>query len=87
MRTSTMDREAFIAFIRELQTDLDSSQRAEKVSPSSPYGPKAGGWENADLPSFLDAMASWIEDMGDRIPTSPTWETFHDILSAAKIYE
>jgi len=82
-----MDREAFIAFIRELQTDLDSSQRAEEISASSPYGPKAGGWENADLPSFLDAMASWIEDMGDRLPTSPTWETFHDILSAAKIYE
>lgn len=82
-----MDRKALIAFIREMQTDLDSSPRAEQVSASSPDGPEAGGWENSDLPSFLDAMASWIEDMGDRLPTSPTWETFYDILSAAKIYE
>lgn len=82
-----MEREAFIAFIRELQADLNASQRAEQASPSSPYSPDAGGWENPDLSSYLEAMAAWIEDMGDRLPTSPTWATFHDILSAAKIYE
>lgn len=87
LKTSTMNREALITFIRGMHDDLLASQRAEAVSPSSPYERQAGGWENPDLPSFLDAMASWIEDMGDRLPSSPNWETFQDILSAAKIYE
>ena len=82
-----MDREALITFIRRMHEELVDSQRAEAALPSSPYEPQPGGWENPDLPSFLDAMASWIEDMGDRLPISPTWETFQDILSAAKIYE
>jgi len=82
-----MDKESLSTFIRDLRADLQASQHTETVQPSSPYGPNAGAWENADLASFLDAMASWIEDMGERLPTSPTWETFRDILSAAKIYE
>jgi len=82
-----MDKDALATFIRQLHADLQASQRAETIQPSSPYGPNAGGWENPDLASFLAAMASWIEDMGDRIPTSPTWETVRDMLSAAKIYE
>ena len=51
-------------------------------------------WENEDLPSFLEAMAAWIEDMdgyyknrGEPIPSQPSWKTIGEILKAATIYE
>ena len=82
-----MTREEVPALIRDLLRDLQLSRQTEQASPSSPYGPNAGGWENPDLESFLDAMAAWIEDMDDRLPISPSWDTFRDILLAAKSYE
>ncbi|HEX5505392.1 MAG TPA: hypothetical protein VFW96_22430 [Thermomicrobiales bacterium] len=51
-------------------------------------------WENADLPSFLEALAAWTEDMdgyrqngGEPAPEQPTWKTLGEILLAAKVYE
>ncbi|HZT82113.1 MAG TPA: hypothetical protein VFA26_17935 [Gemmataceae bacterium] len=51
-------------------------------------------WENRDLPSFLEAMAAWVEDMdgyfktrGEPVPDQPTWQTLAQILLAAKVYE
>ena len=51
-------------------------------------------WENGDLPSFLKAMAAWIEDMdgyyknrGEATPSQPSWKTIGEILRAATIYE
>ncbi len=51
-------------------------------------------WENRDLPTYLDAMAAWVEDMdgyyrnrGEAVPDPPTWKTLEDILQAAKVYE
>lgn len=39
-------------------------------------------WENEDLPSFLEAMAAWVEDMDgyyknkvESVPTQPSWKT------------
>ncbi|MEQ9861123.1 hypothetical protein OI450_03590 [Pectobacterium cacticida] len=51
-------------------------------------------WENKDLPSYLEAIASWIEDMdgyyentNQPIPKDTNWKVFADILMAAKVYE
>ena len=51
-------------------------------------------WENADIATFLEARASWTEDMegfyinqGLPIPAQPNWEVFADILMAGKLYE
>lgn len=51
-------------------------------------------WENRTLESFLEAMASWVDDMdgyyinkGETPPAVPTWQTIADILLGAKIYE
>ncbi|KAA8999078.1 hypothetical protein FJU30_15045 [Affinibrenneria salicis] len=51
-------------------------------------------WENRDLSCYLEAMASWIEDMdgfyentGRRAPGDISWSVLADILQAAKIYE
>jgi hypothetical protein len=52
------------------------------------------GWENADLHSFLEALAGWIDDMGGYyknldlpFPATPEWKTLALMLSAAKVYE
>jgi len=51
-------------------------------------------WENQDLPSFLEAMSAWIEDMdgfyanqGKEIQTDIPWHIFADILFASRVYE
>ena len=52
------------------------------------------GWENDDLPSFLEAMAAWIEDMDgyyenrrEQSLRQPSWQTIGEILKAATLYE
>ncbi len=51
-------------------------------------------WENADLASFLEALAGWIEDMdgyyanmGEPFPDPPHWRTFADMLLGARVYD
>ncbi|MCW0332962.1 DUF7660 family protein [Pantoea ananatis] len=51
-------------------------------------------WENKDLSSYLEALASWIEDMdgyyentNQPLPKDTNWKVFADILMAAKVYE
>jgi hypothetical protein len=53
-----------------------------------------GQWENTTLPTFLEAMGAWIEDMpgyyefrGQAVPEAPSWQTFAEILAAARTYE
>lgn len=70
-------REDFVAFVRALQAQLAEAP---------------GAWENRDLPSFLEGLAAWVEDMvgcyksaGEPVP--PTGKTLGQILLAARIYE
>ena len=69
----------FITFLRSLKAD---------------YLENFSSWENRDIASFLEAMASWMEDMdgfytnqGLPIPEKPDWEIFADILMGGKQYE
>ena len=72
-------RDDFSAFVQVLRRNL-------KERPDE--------WENGDLPSFLEALAAWIDDMdgycqnrGEPVPEQPTWKTLGEILLAAKVYE
>ena len=72
-------RADFVAFVRSLSGNLRQ---------------KPEGWENADLPSFLEALAAWTEDMdgyfknrGEPIPDTPGWKTLGQMLLAARVYE
>ena len=72
-------RKDFIDFIRILANDL-------KTDPVK--------WENTNLPSYLEAMANWTEDMDGYynnmqlpVPGNADWKLFAQILMAAKIYE
>ncbi len=72
-------REDLVKFIQSLANESSSA---------------SSNWENEDLPSFLEAMAAWIEDMdgyyqnqGEPTPNQPSWKTIGEILKAATIYE
>ena len=73
------NRAEFLSFLASLRSDLKTK----------PYG-----WENRDLPTFLQAMESWVADMdgyyrniGQEMPPEPTWQMFADILNGARVYE
>ncbi len=53
------DDKTFIAFIAALAADREDEVAQEKISPSSPYGPGANGWENGTIEAFLGAAAAW----------------------------
>ena len=72
-------REDLAAFVAKLKADLDAN-------PSE--------WTNADLASFLEAMAGWIQDMegyyqnsGQRLSELSPWKIVADVLMAARMYE
>lgn len=51
-------------------------------------------WENRGLPTFLSAMADWIEDMdgyyknsGQEQPGDKSFDFLRDVLMAARVYE
>jgi hypothetical protein len=67
-------KESFLEFVAALRSDWEARGREPE-------------WENPDLGRFLEAMQSWTEDMDERVPATPSWRTFADMLYAAKIYE
>ncbi|MFG3589463.1 hypothetical protein [Streptomyces sp. NPDC047990] len=55
---------------------------------------EAQSWENADLASFLKALAAWIDDAdgwysngGRTLPEGGEWSFFAQAVRAAVIYE
>ncbi|MFL5244352.1 MAG: hypothetical protein ACJ8FY_19810 [Gemmataceae bacterium] len=51
-------------------------------------------WQNQDLPSYLEALAAWVDDMegyyksqGATLPLQPSWRTLAEIMLAARVYE
>lgn len=72
-------RKDFISFVRLLVKDF-------KENPTE--------WENNNLESFLEALATWVQDMdgyfqnqGLSVPQHADWKLFAQMLMAAKMYE
>lgn len=72
-------REDLAEFVRALGADLADGERQ---------------WENDRLDTYLDAVASWTEDMpgffmneGRDMDEEPKWRLFAFILLAATMYE
>ncbi len=53
-----VDEATLREFMIALADDWDDEREKEKVSPSSPYGPGANGWENGTISAFLERAAS-----------------------------
>lgn len=85
------DRESFFVFVRALAEDWEDEVQKEKLSPSSPYGRGANGWENGSIGAYLEAALRWAETtrMGQAqgLPEGPSWEAFAVFLYCGKIYE
>ena len=85
------DEESFLQFLLALRDDREASIEREKVSPSSPYGPDAGGWENTTIERFFDTAVRWARDSvnGNPFYVRPDnpWRRCADILYAAIGYE
>ena len=77
--TMVETREQFVAFVRQMEADLREG---------------ASSWENVDLPTFLEALAAWVEamdaaymNMKQEPPSQVNWKFFAQALAAATIYE
>lgn len=74
------DRKSFSQFLELLREDLINNPDA---------------WENKTLSNFLEALATYTEDIQgyyDNTNTNinadvPSWSTFSDIFKGAKVYE
>jgi len=85
------DEQSFLAFVNALRKDREIDVAVEKASPSSPYGPTHGGWENVTIGSFLESACSWAEDTGfgesQNLRGASPWKKFAMFLYLGKIYE
>jgi len=85
------DRDSFLELVAALVTDRRASVASEQATPSSPYGPDAGGWENVTIESFLVAAFRWTESTGmgvtQWLPPEPSWEALSAFLNCGKVYE
>jgi hypothetical protein len=86
------DERSLLKFVRALVADRMKSLEQEKETPSSPYGPDAGGSENTTIEGFLKAAAAWAETtkfgitQESALVTNP-WRRFAIFLYCGKIYE
>ena len=88
---SVHDEESFLQFLLALRDDREASIEQETATPSSPYGPDAGGWENTTIERFVGTAVRWARDSVNgnpfyHRPDNP-WRRCADILFAAKSYE
>ncbi len=94
MVENVCDRATFIAFVRALSDDRRDEIQREKQAPSNPLGPGANGWENTTIDAFLEASASWAEDVSKLtderkawFPEAPSWQAYARFLYMGKLYE
>ncbi len=84
------NEETFLVFVRALEANRLESMKLETASPSSPYVPDAGGWENTTIESFLEAAIAWAEassKSGSSQRIENPWKWFAHFLYCGKIYE
>ena len=85
------DEKSFLMFVDALRKDRELAAAAEKASPSGPFGPAQGGWENITIESFLEAACAWAADseFGARqdLKEASPWKKFAAFLYCGKIYE
>lgn len=79
-------KESFLIFLEALLSDKIDENKKEKISPSSPYGPGANGWENNSLEALLESILAFGRD-SSLIVESPSWKSFALLLYAGKFYE
>lgn len=83
------DERTLLEFIKALVADRVEEGTKEAISPSSPFGPGANGWENGTIEDFLDAASRWAAstNFGEAQGLSGNpWRQFAAFLYCGKIY-
>jgi hypothetical protein len=79
------------AFDRDHQTERQLKTRADVIEAIRnlrvDLNTNPDNWENPTLDRYLEAMARWLRDYGNKYNPSPSWEFIGQMLHAAKIYE
>jgi len=87
---AVQDKHSFLVFVKALTADRQDEVAKERVSPSSPYGRGANGWENTTIEDFLESATAWAESTNfgqeQGLPSNP-WQQFAWFLYCGKIYE
>lgn len=85
------DEQTFILFVEALLIDRKEAAENESNSPSSPYSPDWGGWENIRIDTFLEAALAWAKDSkfgrNRGLSEKNPWKMFASFLYCGKIYE
>lgn len=85
------DEKTFLIFLKALMDDRIDEVEKEKISPSSPYGAGANGWQNDTIEGFLEAAIAWAEDskrgIGEAESETNAWKRCALILYMGKMYE
>ena len=85
------DEESFLQFLLALRDHREASIAQEKVTPNSPYGPDALGWENTTIELFFDTAVRYARDSVNSNPyyirPNNPWRRCADILYGAIGYE
>lgn len=78
--------------VQKIETPSDLADFVERLTLDFESNP--AGWENADLPSYLEALAAWTQDMpgyfenrGEDMAGLPPWRVLGLMLLAARSYE
>ncbi len=82
----------FMNAISAIQTSNDLAKFVENLRQDLLANPDK--WENANLDTFLNALAAWVSDSDGyylnnkkKIPEAITWQTVALVLLAARSYE
>jgi hypothetical protein len=85
------DGHTLLEFVKALVADREDELAKEPLSPSSPNGAGANGWQNGTIEGFLSAASAWAEStkFGKTQGLSDTnpWRQFAAFLYCGKIYE
>ena len=80
-------KETFLEFVHALAADRFEEEELEKLSPSSPWGPGAKGWEHGTIGAYLDAVARCASANAKKRSEDVSWKAFAEMLHAGKFYE
>ncbi len=82
-----IDRDSFLAFVRELAAERWEAERMEREDEGYQFG-GALGWQNGDISAFLEAALHYFEPGPFHQPEDqPSWRMFAEFLYFGKIYE
>ena len=82
------DRDSFVRFVEYLAADRFAAADVEKSDPQRYQWSGAAGWQNTEIPAFLEgALAGALAQRDWGTGTAPSWRDLAVFLYLGKIYE